>query len=128
MMGTQRRRRSDTPAISDGQEAHARMLPKGPRKNNLRDVVADRNPSTGPSQAPQAASVKSRRGERCGKGPTRTGQVRDEKTNMWEPLLTHPTGGQIAPLRGGKWRPARVAARCERRSRVLPNGLRVDPE
>jgi len=43
----------------------------------------------GESKPPQAASVKSRGGERCGKGPAGPGQVSDEKTNMCEPLLTH---------------------------------------
>ena len=43
----------------------------------------------GESKPPQAASVKSRGRERCGKVPTGSGQVSDEKTNMCEPLLTH---------------------------------------
>ena len=34
------------------------------------------------------APVKSRGGERCGKGPLSAGQVCDEKTNVREPLLT----------------------------------------
>ena len=43
----------------------------------------------GEPKPPGAAAVKSRRGERSGKGPARPGQVSDEKTNMCEPLLTH---------------------------------------
>src|ERR1700685_1790057 len=43
----------------------------------------------GDLKPPQAAPVKSRGGERCGKGPTGSGQVCDGKTNVCEPLLTH---------------------------------------
>ena len=44
----------------------------------------------GEPKPPQAAPVKSRGGERCGKkGPLSAGQVGGEKTNVCEPLLTH---------------------------------------
>lgn len=42
----------------------------------------------GDPKPPQAAAVKGRGGERCGKGPLLAGQVCDEKTKVCEPLLT----------------------------------------
>ncbi len=45
-------------------------------------------PAGGGLKPPQAASVKSRGGERCGKGAPRVRQVRVEKTNESKPLMT----------------------------------------
>jgi len=45
-------------------------------------------PAGGGLKPPQAASVKSRGGERCGKGAPRVRQVRAEKANVSEPLMT----------------------------------------
>ena len=47
-------------------------------------------------------SVKSRGGERCGKGPPSAGQVCDEKTNVSEPLLTHRKGERWHRNRGSR--------------------------
>ena len=67
----------------------------------------------GDPKPPQAAPVKSRGGERCGKGPLSAGQVCDEKTNVCEPLLTHRNGerwhrnrGRMSPREKGA--PARA--------------------
>ena len=48
----------------------------------------------GDPKPPEAATVKSRCGERFGKRPARPGQVSDEKTNMSKPLLTHRKGSR----------------------------------
>ena len=45
-------------------------------------------PAGGGLKPPQAASVKSRGGERCGKGAPRVRQVRAEKANESKPLMT----------------------------------------
>ena len=55
----------------------------------MEDVALRVRRAGGEPKPPGAAAVKSRRGERPGKGPARPGQVSDEKTNMCEPLLTH---------------------------------------
>jgi len=52
-----------------------------------RKVLRDR-PAGGGLKPPQAASVKSRSGERCGKGALRVRQVRAEKASASEPLMT----------------------------------------
>ena len=52
-------------------------------------LLAGDSRAGGEPKPPQAAPVKSRGGERCGKGPLSAGQVGDEKTNVCEPLLTH---------------------------------------
>ncbi len=82
----------------------------------------------GESKPPQAASVKSRGGERCGKGPSRAGQVCDEKTNVCEPLLTHrkaktaPKPGAIRTS-GTKARPRGVLS-ARGRPACCPGGVR----
>ena len=58
-------------------------------------------PLGGEPKPPQAAPVKSRGGERCGKGPLSAGQVCDEKTNVCEPLLTHRKAERWHRNRGG---------------------------
>jgi len=52
-----------------------------------RSALRDR-PAGGGLKPPQAASVKSRGGERCGHGATRARQVRAEKASESEPLMT----------------------------------------
>jgi retron-type reverse transcriptase len=52
-----------------------------------RQALRDR-PAGGGPKPPQAASVKSRGGERCGKGAPRVRQVRAEKANESKPLMT----------------------------------------
>src|SRR5258708_28508600 len=63
---------------------------------------------------PQAAPVKSRDGERCGKGPLSAGQVCDEKTNVREPLLTHRWAERRHQNRGSSELPGqrRVLVAC----------------
>src|SRR3954470_11914804 len=63
----------------------------------------------GALKPPQAASVKSRGGERCGKGPLSAGQVCDEKTNVCEPLLTHRKNRTMASKPGSSGIPGMKA-------------------